>query len=79
MLRAKLSKINRRSPENCCQLALSIECPPPLPAIRGSFVSFPPANPEKPQIIDTILKRLCVILHRLKYAFQTHSRDSFTH
>ena len=27
------------------------------PAIRGSYVPFPPVNPENPLIIDTVLKQ----------------------
>ena len=50
-----------------------IQCPP---AIRGGYVRSPPANPENPRIIDAVLKRLCIILHTLKYASKTHSKDS---
>ena len=50
-----------------------------LPATRVGYVPSPPANPENPRIIDAVLKRLCMILYTLKYASQTHSKDSLTH
>ena len=48
-------------------------------AIREGYVSFLPANPENPRIIDAVLKRLCMILYPLKYASETHPKDSINH
>ena len=44
-----------------------------LSAIRTGYIPF------HQRIIDTILKRLCMILYTLKYASKTYSKDSPTH
>ena len=49
------------------------------PAMSCGYVLSTPANPENPRIIDTVLKRLCMILYTLKCVSKTHSRDSLTH
>ena len=49
------------------------------PAIRGGYVPSTPANPENMRIIDAGIKRLCMILYTLRYASETHSKDSLTH
>ena len=41
--------------------------------------SFPFREYENPRIIEAVSKRLCMISYALKYASQTHSRDSLTH
>ena len=55
------------------RLLVFIQAEPPQrlqypPAIRGGYIGSPPANPGNPQIIDAVLKRLCMILYTLKYA-----------
>ena len=42
-----------------------------------SCVPSPHAKPKNPRIIDAVLKRPCMILYRLRYALQTHSKDGF--
>ena len=45
-------------------MCLLVQYPPP--AILGGYVPSPPANTENPRIIDSVLKRLCMVLYTLK-------------
>ena len=67
-------KKHRKSCKDSASLLYSIS---PLFAVITFLRS--PANLENPQIIDAVLKRLCMILYTLKYASQIHSKDSLTH
>ena len=48
-----------------------------LPPIRGGYVPSPPANPENQRFINALLYD--ITYSTLKYASQTHSKDSLTH
>ena len=49
----------------------------PLLVASGVYVPSPPADPKYPKINDAVLKYLC--MYTLKYASQTHFKDSLTH
>ena len=49
------------------------------PHIQGGYIPSPPTNAENPWIVDAVLKSLCMMIYKLKYASQTHSKDSLTH